>query len=159
MSSHIYFTPFHPVKPESISPDRKAHGTGVKIHDVDALKSALSTNMEQQMDTGTFTDRSEYPGKEWKKIYGFTTYGGVEIDSGADYHNVSNTSVDDLAELFGTVSEYTDAFVVWTTNFSGGWPHAAELHDSDEEIFQITAEDGDVEITEITVGVVESTTR
>lgn len=154
MSSTVRFTPFHPLEHESIAPERNAQSAGVKITDFHGLESELSANLVQQMDTRTYTDRSDYPGKEWKVLLGFTTYGN-EGDRTADYHNISNTDVKDISELFATVSQYTNAFKVWVTDFTGKWPHAAELQAANKSIHQITTENGDVEITEITLGVVE----
>jgi len=154
MSSIVRFTPFHPLNHDTIATERNAHSGGVKIHDLPGLKSELGENLTRQMDTKTYTDRSEYPGKEWETLLGFTTY-GKNGDKTADYHNMSNTGVEDISELFATVSEYTDAFVVWVTDFTGSWPHAAELQAANESIYQITAENGEAETTEITLGVIE----
>lgn len=128
----------------------------MKIRDRDGLEEALSDALANQMDTHEYVDRSEYPGRERELLLGFTTWGREDDPfSGADYHNVSNTHPGAMADLFATVSEHTDPFVVWMTDV-GGWPRAAQLEGDDRSIFRLEARDDDVTAEKLILGIVDS---
>ncbi len=158
MSSLVRFTPFQPVDgDETVYTSRNSHGAGVRITDRDGLHEELSETLVSQMDTRTYVETDEYPGKQWELLLGFTTFGGDSSEPGgeAEYHNVSNTGPKDLAGLWARVSEFTEPFVVYMTTFEGAWPHAAALDAYPETVYKAVAEDGDVTLTELTVGVLD----
>ncbi|ELY85418.1 hypothetical protein [Natrinema gari] len=158
MGETIRFTPLHPQDYDYIEVERNSYGTGVKITDPEGLEDDASDTLVEQMDTREYVDRSEYPGWEWSLLLGFTTYGGGnESDdpfSGADYHNVANTSPADMADIFATVSEYTEPFVVWMGDIEG-WPHPARLEGGDGDFFRVEAADGDIDVERLTPGIVD----
>ncbi|ELZ05760.1 hypothetical protein [Natrialba aegyptia] len=156
MGETIRFTPLHPPDYEFIATQRNSYSTGVKITDPDGLKDALSDTLAGQMDTREYTQRDEYPGREWTLLLGFTTYGRDDDDpfGGADYHNVSNTGPENMSDVFRTVSEYTEPFVVWMCTVEG-WPHAAELDGRKQDLFRVEADAGTVTVERLTVGIVD----
>ena len=161
MSSTMRFTPAHPIGYDRVEVERNSHGAGVKIFDRPGLEDALtkiSETIANQMDTRSYTDSGEYPREEWDLFLGFTTWGREESAEtplgGADYHNVSNTSPEDMADIFGTVSEYTEGFIVWMTEWDGHWPHSARIAAGQTEpIYELTATDGDVSGERVRFGV------
>lgn len=160
MSSQVLFTPVQPQEQSGmIYTGHNSHAAGVRIIDLDGLKEELSDTLVTQMDTRSVSQRDEYPAKEWEYLLGFTTYGDTdasESGSGADFHNVSGTDPEDMANLWESVSEYTDPFVVYMTSFEGSWPHPATLDLSNKVIYRVTARDGEATLAELSVGVVDS---
>lgn len=154
MGSTVKFTPFHPQDHEGeVYTRRNSHGAGIRITDMDGLEDDLSDSLIDQMDTRKHVDRSEYPGKEWESLLGFTTWGGT--DDTADYHNISHTSEKDLAELFESISQYTEPFFVYLTGFEGSWPHVARLDVHDESFYYVEAADGEASLFEVTASTVD----
>jgi len=158
MSSTVRHTPLQAPDADRVETSRNAHGAGVKILDYEGLVDALSDTLADQMDTESHVERDEYPGKEWRTLLGFSTWGGDADRPGSDpdYHNVSNTDAEDMAHVWETVSEYTEPFVVYMTTFEGSWPHAAEIAGgSSESLYRAEAIDGDVQLEEITLTVAD----
>lgn len=161
MSSTVRFTPLHPLPEDgedvTIYPSRNSHGAGVKILDREGLEDELNDTFVDQMDTRTTMSRDEYPRREWDLLLGFTTYGrdDDEPGGGADYHNVSNTGPKKMARKWARISQYTEPFVLYQTDFEGHWPHAAELEKRDDGVFRVEAVDGEVTMEQIRVGIVD----
>lgn len=155
MSSTVKFTPLHRPDSEYLGVGRNSQEGGVRILDREGLMDALSESLVEQMETRTFTDRAEYPRREWDVLVGFATW------DEANHHNISNTGGKDFAHLLATISEYTEPFVVYATSGpSGGWPHAAEIAHGDEHrgtVLRFEAENGTATMTEVTLTVDDET--
>lgn len=155
MSSSVRFTTLYPLDfpdDEWVNPERMAREGGVKIYDWEGLREALSDTMRKQMDWDTHVDRDEYPGEEWRYLYGFTSWG--REDDEARYHNVANTDLHDLCRHWATVSEFTEPFFCYQGHWDGGFPHAVEIATGrGQPFYRVEADDGTVAAEEVTLGV------